>query len=279
VPYLRERDVRKSDIGETAADKEPLLVEGIKNHYSEVCALAESKRDELLRQDGATIPIIATGHLFTAGGKSSDGDGVRELYIGSLGHINSTIFPTPIDYVALGHLHVPQIVSGNEMIRYAGAPLPMSFGEAKQEKIVVIVEFDDEKTPVVKKLSVPVFQKLERIKGDLTEITERLLELKSENSRSWLEIEYTGKDIAPDLKERLDEIVEGSELLLLRVINQRIIDRVLAQNYENETLDDLSETDVFTRCMDANEVPVEQRKMLMQLYDEVLFKLNESKEE
>src|SRR5690606_15885391 len=87
------------------------------------------------------IPIIATGHLFAAGGTTTEDDGVRELYVGSLGKISADMFDEGFDYVALGHLHVPQRVGGRESIRYSGSPIAMGFGEAKQQKQVLLVQF------------------------------------------------------------------------------------------------------------------------------------------
>jgi exonuclease SbcD len=117
------------------------------------------------------------GHLFTAGGQTVDGDGVRELYVGSLAHVTAGIFPEALDYVALGHLHVPQVVGGREFVRYSGSPLAMGFGEAAQAKQVCVVEFAPEKT--VRLLPVPVFQRLERVTGDWPQIEARLTALKA----------------------------------------------------------------------------------------------------
>ncbi|MDD4458087.1 MAG: exonuclease subunit SbcD, partial [Syntrophotalea acetylenica] len=114
VPYLRDRDIRVAQAGESIEDKERSLVDGIRRHYAEVAARAEGRRAELY----AEVPIVATGHLFAAGAQTVDGDGVRELYVGSLAHVNSGIFPDCFDYLALGHLHVPQKVSGLETMRY-----------------------------------------------------------------------------------------------------------------------------------------------------------------
>ena len=273
VPYLRERDIRASEPGETITDKERALVQGIQAHYKSVYEIADRRRKELEKESGGRIPVIATGHLFAAGGKTSDGDGVRELYIGSLGHVSSSIFPSGIDYAALGHLHIPQSVGGNELIRYSGSPIPMSFGEGKREKSVVIVDFDAEKSPDVKLVSVPLFQRLETIKGGRDDIRAAIGELKAEKCSIWLEIEYTGKEIVHDLKEELEELVEGSDLRILRIINRQLIDRVMSPEHENETLDDLDEKDVFQRCMDVHEVPAEQQKTLMGLYEEILYKM------
>ncbi len=137
VPYLRDRDIRLSEPGESIEDKTRKLENGVQNHYQQVARIAKAKREEL----GGNIPIIATGHLFVSGGKTVEGDGVRELYVGNLARIRAENLCDGIDYLALGHLHVPQIVSGKDTMRYCGSPIALGFGDAGQQKQVVIVEF------------------------------------------------------------------------------------------------------------------------------------------
>ena len=221
------------------------------------------------------------GHLFASGGKTVDGDGVRELYVGSLAHVGKDAFPASIDYLALGHLHVSQSVGNAENIRYSGSPLPMGFGEAKQQKSVVIVDFNPQITPSVypdRHLAlkeIPRFQPLVRIVGALDDIRAGIGELKQENSRAWLEIEYTGADIISNLRELLDEMTADSVMEIRCVKNRRIIDRVISSVAEDETLDNLSAGDVFVRCLDAFEVPDEARDELTASYDEIVASLLE----
>ncbi|MDN3398795.1 exonuclease SbcCD subunit D C-terminal domain-containing protein [Psychrobacter sp. APC 3426] len=141
VPYLRDRDVRSSSAGESADSKDANVIKGIRAHYDEVASIAKAKQTELAEANQRHIPIIATGHLFAAGGTTTEDDGVRELYVGSLGKISADMFDEGFDYVALGHLHVPQRVGGRESIRYSGSPIAMGFGEAKQQKQVLLVQF------------------------------------------------------------------------------------------------------------------------------------------
>ena len=207
-----------------------------------------------------------------------DGDGVRDLYVGSLAHITSGVFPPCFDYVALGHLHVPQTVNGSEIIRYSGSPLPMGFGEARQRKSLCLVSFDSTVKPLrtgVELLNVPVFQALERISGDWSVIAGRLAELSAEGSRAWLEVIYQGEDIITDLRERIDVAIEGAALEVLRVKNSRVIDRVLNQSHQQEALDDLDVDEVFGRCLDQHEVATEQRQALVHAYQEVLRSIHE----
>ena len=50
VPYLRDKDVRTVEPGETIDDKNRKLEEGIRAHYAEVVKIAERKRKEVLEQ-------------------------------------------------------------------------------------------------------------------------------------------------------------------------------------------------------------------------------------
>lgn len=270
VPYLRDRDIRVAEAGESVEDKERKLIDGIRNHYAAVAALAERTREEL----GVDIPIVGTGHLFTAGGQTVDGDGVRELYVGSLAHVTAGIFPASFAYLALGHLHVPQKVGGSETIRYSGSPLPMGFGEAKQQKSVCQIEFHST-AAAVQLIDVPMFQKLERVKGDWAVISNRIFELSATGSQGWLEVIYDGKEVIGDLRERLDAAISGTRLEILRIKNNRILDRVLKQVREEETLEDLNVNDVFERCLAGHDVPEDQRPELLRAYRETLSSLDE----
>lgn len=274
VPYLRDRDIRTAEPGETIDDKNAKLVSGLKDHYARVCAVAERIRSEFESNGPGEIPIIAMGHLFTAGGKTLDGDGVRELYVGSLAHVEKDVFPSSIDYLALGHLHVPQAVGGCDHFRYCGSPIPMGFGEANQGKKVLCVNFEGRK-PEINDIPVPCFQPLARMVGDLDSIQAQIQSLKQEESNAWLEIEYTGKEVIANLREMLDEALSGSAMEIRRIKNRQVMDRVIRAISQDETLDDLDAHDVFKRCLDAYDVPEEDREGLTASYNEIVTGLLE----
>lgn len=270
IPYLRDRDIRTAEAGESIEDKEKKIIEGIRVHYRMVYDAAMEKRSRLKK----SVPIVAMGHLFTAGGQTVDGDGVRELYIGSLLHVGTDVFPECIDYLALGHLHIPQAVGGSDFIRYSGSPLPIGFGEARQEKSVVIVDFSGN-APTVTTIPIPRFQELKTLRGDWPAIARDIEELKFGGSNAWLEIVYEGDEIAGDLRERLDEAIEGTGIEILRVKNSRVLERAMSGMDVDETLDDLDATDVFKRCLESHEVPEDQRPELLSTYQEIIASLNE----
>lgn len=270
VPYLRDRDIRNSEAGESLADKDRKLVEGIQAHYAAVCAAGEALRQSLDPQ----LPLIGMGHLFAAGGQTLEGDGVRELYVGSLAQVGADCFPECLDYVALGHLHVPQTVGGQARIRYSGSPLPMGFGEAHQQKQVCLVDFEGREARFGE-LPIPRFQRLERLRGDRTALARSLAQLAAEDEPIWLEILYEGDAIAADLRQWLEEQVADTRLEILRVRNNRVVARALAAQAAGESLDDLAPREVFARALQAHQVPEEQQAELNRLFNGLLRELDE----
>ncbi len=269
VPYLRDRDIRTVTPGESTEEKSRHLVNGICNHYKKICALAVS-----MQQEYGEIPLIAMGHLFTSGGTTIAGDGCRELYVGSLGQVGAAEFPDSIDYLALGHLHVPQQVGSTPHFWYSGSPLPMGFGEAKQQKMVVEVKFCRKK-PKVDQIPVPCFQELEQVAGELEEILDRLGQLQKQQSSCWLEIEYTGRESIGNLREQIEEAVAGSSMEIRRIRNRTAVARALQPLAPDETLDDLDVDEVFNRCLESYGVAEEEREPLQHAHQEILRTLQE----
>ena len=65
------------------------------------------------------IPIVL-GHLFTDGALVTPGGGERELTIGIAYAVPPSRLPAEAAYVALGHVHLPQVVKGRR--RRRGTP-------------------------------------------------------------------------------------------------------------------------------------------------------------
>jgi exonuclease SbcD len=264
VPFLRDRDIRQSGAAETLEEKGRQLRQGIQDHFQQVYQQAEQIRQEYNTQ----IPLVVMGHLFVAGGQTQEGDGVRELSIGGLDRIDGSSFPAGIDYLALGHLHLPQKVAGNPTRRYSGAPFAMSFSEVGQKKEVLLIDCAErEITPTP--LEVPCFQPLASVRGDLSTLLEKIKALKAEERPYWLELQYEGATVIANLREQLLEAVADSQVSILRIRNRRIFDHALQQSKESETLDELSVDEVFARCLEAHQIEPSQRQGLLQAFAEI----------
>jgi exonuclease SbcD len=225
---------------------------------------------------GEKIPIVAMGHLFTSGGQTAQGDGVRELYVGTLGQVRADLFPDCFDYLALGHLHVAQRVMGSDVRRYSGAPLPMSFGEAGQKKMVLLLTVDDQGGRIgVEEKLVPCFQRLATVTGNWEAIRSRITALAEEAVPIWLEVLCQGDELVADLQERVRELTADTALEVLRIKDLRLASMALRSIDQEETLDDLEVGDVFGRCLLAHQVLPEQQDDLIALFQETMAALHD----
>lgn len=265
VPYLRPRDILRSYAGESLEQKHTALLQAMETHYAELFKRAQQHTENL--------PIIVTGHLTTVGSILSET--VRELYIGSLDAFPATSFPAA-DYIALGHLHRPQTVAGTDHIRYSGAPLPLSFGEASQQKQLLQVDFDSDNKPNITLIEIPCFQQLLTLSGSLQQIEEQLLQQmettnfnNSCSGKLWLEVEVSSDGYLNDLQPRIQQMIEPWPIELLRIRRQKTAP-ILTETLQHLSLHELSVDDVFQRRLDQEELSDDRRQQLNQAFSSVV---------
>jgi exonuclease SbcD len=133
VPYLHESDLPKPEGDERGLNASTALF------YRQ--ALEQARR-----RYGATIPVVAMGHLYVGGASVSDSE--RGVRVGNLDCVAASAFPEELAYVALGHIHKAQRIGGNDRIRYCGTPLPMSMSEADYKHQFVVVTLDGDSAEV-----------------------------------------------------------------------------------------------------------------------------------
>lgn len=286
TPFIRPRDVMTSQAGESGADKQQALGQAIATHYQALYELAQQKQAEFEKP----LPIIATGHLTAMGVKTSDS--VRDIYIGTLEAFPASAFP-PADYIALGHIHRPQVVAKSEHIRYCGSPIPLSFDELGSQKQVLMAEFSEGKLQRVEPLLVPRFQPMQVIKGDLSQIEAQLLALDNSGDQSntkaldnssdkssikasdknlensaaklpvWLCIEVETQDYLSDLQERIQAMTANMNVEVLQLKRARSGKAVRTEQQEKETLAELTVEDVFERrlALENFETEAEQQRL------------------
>lgn len=273
IPFIRPRDVMLSQAGQSAADKQQTLQQAIQQHYARLYALAVAKRSEL----GRRLPIIATGHLTTVGASASES--VREIYVGSLDAFPSNAFPAA-DYIALGHIHRPQLVGGMEHIRYCGSPIPLSFDEVAQQKQVLLVELDGSGLQAVTPLPVPRFQPMASLRGSLIELQAALVDvaqLGTPQQPVWLELLVSADDYLNDLQTRIQAMVEGLPLEVLRIRRERSQSGAMLQGKHNQTLDELSPQEVFAQRLQDETLDSGLQQQLQQRYTQIVAELQQER--
>jgi len=290
IPFIRPRDVIKSQAGQSASEKQQSLQQAISDHYQHLydhalllsTELLSNKQlsKETLSTDRAVdsikvqrLPIIATGHLTTIGASVSDS--VRDIYIGSLDAFPANAFPK-FDYIALGHIHRPQKVLKSGHIRYCGSPIPLSFDELKQDKQIVMLEFisnnNQTTVPKITEIKVPRFQAMAMIKSSVENLAKDIkseveqqfgLELNDMNQnegqpkkleeRVWCDIEIESAGYLQDLTARINQIIEDLPVEVLLVRRSKKSRELMPASQKKITLNELTLEDVFeTRMAQEN---------------------------
>lgn len=268
VPYLRKNEMVKIEDDDLSSDQK--IVAATRRFYHDVTTAALTHRQNL----GTDIPIIATGHLFAQGATRTDGDGVRELYVGTLGQVSADIFPQSLDYVALGHIHSEQRVKDSQHIRYSGSPLHMSFSEIGKKKYIIELNVKDDIE--IDKIEVPVFQKMRAISGGYEYIMQTLGEIKQDDI--WLEVTYTGQELLPELSADIYAAIKGGRAQVLSIRNTAVLSSILKAADNHQTLDTMDVQDVFLKCIENNTISEKHKRELIDYFNEIVAEVEEREE-
>ncbi len=275
IPFIRPRDVLQSQPGQSAEDKQQSLQLAIQAHYAAVFEAASVRRAVLEAALGRKLPLIATGHLTTVGASISES--VREIYVGSLNAFPTSAFPAA-DYIALGHIHQPQIVGGLDHIRYCGSPIPLGFDEVRQQKEVLLVDLDANGLQTITPLSVPRFQALASVSGNLAALAEAIRAAAADGTPErpvWLEVTVAEDDYLADLPARIEAMTQGLPVEVLRIRRQRGNTAATLAAAASETLDELSPHDVFNRRLEQEELAEDLQLALRERYRAIVTSLQE----
>ncbi|QJI28770.1 exonuclease subunit SbcD [Pseudomonas sp. ADAK18] len=209
LPFLRPAEVTGSQLGDD-------YLRGIGQVHEWLIAAANAKREP-------GQALIAISHAHMAGGSVSE-DSERSLIIGNAEALPASLFDASVSYVALGHLHKPQRVNGEERIRYCGSPIPLSFSEIGYQHQILDVQLDGETLVSVESRLIPRAVNLQRLEAaPLADILKQLadlpdIDLLAETQRQpWLEVRVRLDEPQPDLRQQVENALQGKAVRLVRI--------------------------------------------------------------
>ncbi len=274
VPFLRDKDLRNAETDKLYANRTEAIREGIKKHYQSLAKICEDKF--------TNTPALAMGHLYAIGADPSDSE--RDIHVGNAAAIDASIF-TGFDYVALGHIHRPQIIGKNEMVRYSGSPIALSFSEKTDKKSVVIIELNNGKFSSPEIVEVPKFRELKKIVGDYTKVTESLKNYQPDYPLvSFVELEITEAAFSPLLLAKVEELKVGYHdhpdftILKGRTFFQAGTKDTSDLFEAGENIEDLNPLDVFSKRIESETLNEEQKAGLKDAFIEILEMVQEKEE-
>ncbi len=262
VPFLRDKDLRNSISDQEFSSRHEAIQAGILNHYQNLLAIVQKKYP--------TIPSIAMGHLFAVGSTTSESE--RDIHIGNSGAVSSGVFQG-FDYVALGHIHKPQIINKNEMIRYSGSPIPLSFSEKKDDKQVVVISVENGKIQEPKVIKTPKFRQLKRFSGTFEEVLNKVNEFTNSSPLSaFIELEIKEKEYDFEYIQQLNQLIEN-----YNENNQnQIIHHKITFERGSKNIDELFEEGTDIKDLDVKEVF--QKKIISEFKESNSKEINELEE-
>ncbi len=209
LPFLRPAEVTGATLGDN-------YLRGIGRVHELLIEAANLKR-----QPGQAL--IAISHAHMAGGSVSE-DSERSLIIGNAEALPASLFGPSITYVALGHLHKPQRVNGEERIRYSGSPIPLSFSEIGYAHQILEITCEGDQLRSVETLLIPRAVNLQRIgPAPLAELIVQLkdlpdIDLLADIERQpWLEVRVRLDEPQPDLRNQIEGALQGKAVRLVRI--------------------------------------------------------------
>jgi len=271
IPYLRDKDLRSGINITNYDDRLRAIRDGIKNVYTTA--------EEVCKKNFPGIPVIAMGHLYTAGIEGSESE--RDIQIGNQAAFQASQFGDYFSYVALGHIHKPQQVKADIPVFYSGSPIPLSFSERKDEKRMLLLDTGKGFQP--ESISLPNFRQLIRISGSLNELETKLsgLERKSKLT-SLIEVDLIEDHHDAQKVYALDMLINNFEKEGFEIVKQRAHFKNRLQGtteiYDHsQQLEDLKPKDVFTEFIARHDYAEEDKKEILAAFDEILEEVQSEK--
>lgn len=207
VPYLSEKRLNEILYGDMDSDEERL-----KSYSDRVYSLFNSLKENY-RDD--TINLVVS-HLYTMGSEEAGSE--RSIQLGGSYIVNTDCFPKEAQYVALGHVHKPQVVPGtNKKVRYSGSPIHYNKKEISHRKKCLLIDVEAKKEAKIEEINIDVYKPIEIWKCEnFDEALLRCEENKNRDCWVYLEIKvdkYMREDEIKKLKSLKKDILEVTPIL------------------------------------------------------------------
>ncbi len=217
-----------------------------------------------MQVDNTKRNVLLT-HQFVTGAEKCDSE---EVSVGGTDHVDTSVFDA-FDYVALGHIHMPQ-KAGRETIRYCGSPLKYSFSEAKREKSVTMVDMGEKGQIHLRMLPLHPLHDLREIRGTYMEVTAKSF-YEGTCTDDYLHITLTDEEDVPNAMGKLRVIYPN--LMKLDYNNRRT--SMITHLEEGADVEHLSPMELFAQFYEKqNNQPMNQeqedymRRKMEQIWEE-----------
>lgn len=235
VSYPSEKRLNEVLYGEMDSDEDR-----VKTYGERIKSLFDSL-EKNYRSD--TINLVVS-HLFAMG--SEEGGSERSIQLGGSYIVNGSCFPKKAQYIALGHVHKPQIVPGtNKKARYSGSPLHYNKKEINITKKCFIIDVKANEECVVNEIELKIYKPIEIWKCEsISDAIDKCEENKDRNCWVYLEVKcdrYIREDeikkmkgIKKDILEIIPKLQSDEENESAVTIQEKSFEEIFREFYKKE---------------------------------------------
>lgn len=235
VPYPSEKRLNEVLYGEMDDDEDRLKTYGerIKTLFDN---LKQNYREDTIN--------LAVSHLFAMG--SEEGGSERSIQLGGSYIINGSYLPKEAQYIALGHVHKPQVVPGtNKRARYSGSPLHYNKKEINMNKKCFIIDVKPKEECKISEVEFKVYKPIEIWKCESIEDAIEKCEI-NKDRECWVYLEVKCdryiredeikkmKDIKKDILEISPKIIDSYDEEVAVSIQDKSFDEIFKDFYKKE---------------------------------------------
>lgn len=207
VPYPSEKRLNEVLYGAMDEEEERLT------SYGDRIQLLFDSLSKNFREDTVNLVI---SHLFAMGSEESGSE--KNVQLGGSFIVNGNCFPKEAQYIALGHIHKPQVVPGTEKkARYSGSPLHYSKKEIGFQKKCYVIDVEAGKECKIEEVYFKVYKPIEIWKCEtIEEAIKRCEDNQDKESFVYLEIKtdrYIREDEIKEMKSFKKDILEIHPLI------------------------------------------------------------------
>lgn len=199
LPWISERKVRDFE-SLMGAEHFGEYAEGVKQMMAHLCTG--------FRKD--TVNILLTHVLLEDSKVGGPDSGERPIHMGQTYVVKTPMLPTSPQYIALGHVHMPQEFPLANAY-YCGSLVQVDFGEAGQEKRVNIVDVKPGTKAKVDFVPLTSIKQLRNVGSHKEGVTlEQVRALAEEAGEDYLKVFLKADAPAPGLAEQVRELLPNA---------------------------------------------------------------------
>lgn len=147
-----------------------------KNYAEHIARLQRQLLRDLHQDfDAATDVCVFAAHQYVSGSipsRTENRNHTCDFYATDPDHIPE------VNYAAFGHIHKPQELPGGRVVgAYAGSPIQLDFGEAGEDKSVVVAHLRPNEPTRIERMPLRAGRRLQRLTGTLDELRAQALSI------------------------------------------------------------------------------------------------------